>query len=335
MNEERPYIEKEVVTVVREYNPAYGDDRICVCGHVYYRHFDTYEEMEACGCKYCGCFDFKELTNRTRWILEENVFSEKCFDEMIVVLEKKAIPYARIKVIPFVHEIDGRKPPKYDGPTVVYGSLGVQKVADKEGWVPGVFGSEENFRMDVYRDKLGDLFLNADLEYMMISDVEHYMTLTGMERIFIKPRGDMKEFAGIVLDRSHFSDWYENMKSIGYLDGNDFEVVVCEPKSLGCEWRLVVVDGSIVASSLYRQYQQVMAEEHWHRPVNDVVYEAMEKFQPAPVYIIDVAQYGDEYKVIEYNTFNSAGFYDCNVEAIIDAVSTYVHKQHYEENSND
>ena len=31
-----PYIEKEIVTVIRMYNPEYGDDRICQCGHPYY-----------------------------------------------------------------------------------------------------------------------------------------------------------------------------------------------------------------------------------------------------------------------------------------------------------
>uniref|UniRef100_A0AB39C7D2 Uncharacterized protein n=1 Tax=Bacillus phage KoopaTroopa TaxID=3234046 RepID=A0AB39C7D2_9CAUD len=42
------------------YNPNFGDDKVCECGHTYYRHFDSYEDMEACGCKYCGCYDFKE-----------------------------------------------------------------------------------------------------------------------------------------------------------------------------------------------------------------------------------------------------------------------------------
>jgi len=44
----------------RCYNPEYGDSRICECGHTYYRHFDTYENMSPCGCKYCGCHTFKE-----------------------------------------------------------------------------------------------------------------------------------------------------------------------------------------------------------------------------------------------------------------------------------
>jgi len=41
------------------YDSEYGDDKACVCGHPYYRHFDTYENMRHVGCKYCGCFDFK------------------------------------------------------------------------------------------------------------------------------------------------------------------------------------------------------------------------------------------------------------------------------------
>lgn len=41
------------------YNPNFGDHRECQCGHSYYRHFDSYENMEAIGCKYCGCKEFK------------------------------------------------------------------------------------------------------------------------------------------------------------------------------------------------------------------------------------------------------------------------------------
>jgi len=43
-----------------KYNPKYGNDRVCECGDPYYRHFDTYDDMYPCGCKYCGCGTFKE-----------------------------------------------------------------------------------------------------------------------------------------------------------------------------------------------------------------------------------------------------------------------------------
>lgn len=56
----KPYIEISKVITLEKYNPMFGDDRICECGHKYYRHFDSYEDMNPSGCKYCVCFRFKE-----------------------------------------------------------------------------------------------------------------------------------------------------------------------------------------------------------------------------------------------------------------------------------
>jgi hypothetical protein len=58
-----PYLISIKVERIGVYNPEYGDSRECECGHDYYRHFDSYENMEAIGCKYCRCDNFKEKTN--------------------------------------------------------------------------------------------------------------------------------------------------------------------------------------------------------------------------------------------------------------------------------
>lgn len=60
MSNDDPYLTETVTEDRMHYNPGYGDNRICVCGHPYYRHFDPYEDMEAVGCKYCGCHEFRE-----------------------------------------------------------------------------------------------------------------------------------------------------------------------------------------------------------------------------------------------------------------------------------
>jgi hypothetical protein len=44
-----------------KYNPSFGDYKVCECGHFYYRHFDSYEDMKFIGCKYCSCHKFKEM----------------------------------------------------------------------------------------------------------------------------------------------------------------------------------------------------------------------------------------------------------------------------------
>ena len=62
---QKPYIitKKRVTITTRKYNPKFGDNKVCGCGHPYYRHFDSYENMEACGCKYCRCRTWHEGTN--------------------------------------------------------------------------------------------------------------------------------------------------------------------------------------------------------------------------------------------------------------------------------
>lgn len=69
-----PYIEIKKVVIEKQYNPEYGDDRICKCGHTYHRHFDSYENMHPCGCKYCECYTFVEEIKKNK-------------DELVTVLD--------------------------------------------------------------------------------------------------------------------------------------------------------------------------------------------------------------------------------------------------------
>lgn len=261
------------------------------------------------------------------WIIESKVFAEASFDEMIAHLTATETPHHIVRIIPFVHEIDGPVP-QVSGPVVCYGSIGVQKLSKAQGWSPGVFTDDETFRLSTYIDELDDLMVNDTIAVMPLSEVAEYLIepdpeIVQDDRFFIKPNSDNKEFAGTVMSVGEFGAWHAEMMSIGYLDTDDFDVVLSPMKELGCEWRVVVVDGKIVTSSLYKQYQTVRPERHILPEVAALVMEAHARFVPAPVYVIDIAQVGDAYKIIEYNTFNSAGFYAGDVPAIIDAISAY------------
>ena len=48
------------ITNLYKYNPDYGDNKLCQCGHPYTRHFDSYDDMDPVGCKYCICRHFEE-----------------------------------------------------------------------------------------------------------------------------------------------------------------------------------------------------------------------------------------------------------------------------------
>lgn len=60
LDDKYKYVIKTIT--LKLYNPEYGDDRICVCGHTYDRHFDWMEpeDDQTCSCKYCGCNDFND-----------------------------------------------------------------------------------------------------------------------------------------------------------------------------------------------------------------------------------------------------------------------------------
>jgi hypothetical protein len=280
------------------------------------------------------------------WVLESNVFAEVCFDQMVAHFKAKAIPYHVVKIIPFIHEIEGPGP-TIEGPVVVYGSIGIQKLAQVKQWHPGVFGDAKTFSETAAGRNLRDLYLNnyhfrysikyiADNLEAILRRLGNLPAANGGKyftggEFFIKPDTDTKEFAGQIIAIDEFRKWYAEMLNSGYLEENDFDVVISRPKKLGCEWRVVVVDGKISDCSLYRQYQMVKPERHILPEVEAVVAEAHARYNPAPVYVIDIAQVQTTdgewvYKVIEYNTFNSAGLYACDVTKVIDDINAHIER---------
>ena len=86
-----PYLFKIKVERERLYNPEYGDNRECECGHAYHRHFDSYEDMYNVGCKYCGCNDFKEKVTHSIPVAWDTSTNEPCSFETLTIGEKVMI----------------------------------------------------------------------------------------------------------------------------------------------------------------------------------------------------------------------------------------------------
>ena len=72
MKSDKPYITKRKIVIERLYNTDFGDDKVCGCGHSYYRHFDTYEEMSDVGCKYCDCRTWHPIPNEEEKLKKQN-----------------------------------------------------------------------------------------------------------------------------------------------------------------------------------------------------------------------------------------------------------------------
>lgn len=254
----------------------------------------------------------------TTWVIEQNIFKEQAFKDIISYFQTNNIPYHTIQVKPFEHTIVG-KVPNILGPAVVYGSVGLSDVCKRHKWIPGVFESPQ-INCVSFQQYLGEDYLNYD------GTVGSFQQLkTNLTEYFIRPIADSKDFAGTVMTDSEFRKWQTNMWDSGYLDkDNDVPVFVASPKYIKREWRTVVVNGIPIAGSLYRENGRTKLQEGFPEEVWHTVARAVSKLNPCPVFVADVAYTGDGYKIIEYNTFNHAGFYASNVKEVIKRVNEYV-----------
>lgn len=226
-----------------------------------------------------------------------------------------------IKIVPFERSVVGGDP-VIEGPVVAYGTTAIDTVVERNGWSPGVWRAD-GVRESRVQAALGDLYMNSSMVVCPVSEAHTVALEKGYEFFFVKPDTDSKEFPGTISDPNRFPSWVEPMMQHEWI-GRDFDVCVSPLVEIGIEWRLPVVNGKVVDYSIYRQWRQVMPAREIYQEVLDVAAEAIARHDPAPVYVIDIGQADGDLKVIEYNGFNSAGLYACDVANIVDAINEYV-----------
>lgn len=64
LHNDTSYVPAEEDAIAEQYDEQFGDNKLCLCGHPYYRHFDTYDNMSAIGCKYCTHYGEKHVKER-------------------------------------------------------------------------------------------------------------------------------------------------------------------------------------------------------------------------------------------------------------------------------
>jgi uncharacterized protein YuzB (UPF0349 family) len=133
------------------------------------------------------------------------------------------------------------------------------------------------------------------------------------------------------------AEWKEqivNLSNTGYCYLTpDTPVMYAPPKKVDFEARFFIVDGKIVSGSSYRSFGTVLYQRIENngllRPMLDFAQSmanhsscsAEMLYDPIHVaYVMDVAQVGGEYKVIEINALNSAGFYSTDMAAVVRAI---------------
>ncbi len=254
-----------------------------------------------------------------RWAIQSNLVNAADVDKLLDACRQHGRPAVTFETIPFSNQ-----PPAldFDQPTVFYGATGCMSNVWQAGtWSPGVFFDPQRFSFPEWARAYHGHCLNGEAREMTLASLaaeEHQP-----ERLFfLRPIHDDKAFAGEVMAFAEIRNW------VGELDQTvlspDTPILVAEPVGISHEWRLFLVDGKVSTGSHYRSRQRLNV----YAGIPDEVIEFAEKlarvWQPAPVFVLDVARSGDQLYVVEINCFNSSGFYASDVAKLVGDVSRYI-----------
>ncbi|MBT9292727.1 ATP-grasp domain-containing protein [Prosthecodimorpha staleyi] len=254
------------------------------------------------------------------WVVQEDFLGADVAAELSVLLERAGLRHDFVRLRLRGGGLEPEIAP--GGPVVVIGSVALVRIGRARGWAPGGWlgrdGDEDHFSFEACRGALGDRMLNVDGRVRRFAEV----TELDAGRAFIRPADDGKAFAGAVVTREAFSSWRAGIAGpdAPWPVAPECRVVVAPARDILSETRFIVVDGQVVAGSLYRRGGQALSDG----PIDDAVAafarEVAAIWTPDRVVTLDVAQTSDGPKVIEFNNFNSARWYAVDPGRIVAAI---------------
>jgi len=277
------------------------------------------------------------------------VFLEDFVDQLAEALVDQGRDFWWIDYAPFGAKMSLPVPGTKDGKqitgddcVVTYGSINlVRRLLRgnpwfKDVWQPTAWMNLENLACTAYYSHWRKHMLvreNAFVTWaMLVEDTGFfYEKFSSGGCLFIKPNQNLKLFTGKVVSRKGF-DEFRRVEQDCYDVPGDCLCVVAKPYAISGEWRFVIADGKVVTGSRYRKDGKQSLGRAIHKDVPWMLAEelACDPWQPDVAYVVDIAQSGDEYGLLEIGAVNSAGLYHCDPKAVVDAISFLAEREYSE-----
>ena len=222
--------------------------------------------------------------------------------------------------------------PKLDNPVVFHGSLGnAHAIRSRvQAWKPGAYCATDAFHCSVWYPRAEKWLLHRRCKILpasqLIAEPGRAFEQVGADNeAFVRPDSPLKPFAGRVLARDAVR--LAALDHGFYYDDEHLPVVVAPLRSVGQEWRFVVVDRRVVAGSGYladgrKAVAQAPDSEAWQFAAEV----ASEMEPPEPVYVLDVCETPEGLRLLELNPFSGADLYACDLQTIVAEVGAFIEK---------
>jgi hypothetical protein len=258
------------------------------------------------------------------WVIQSNLIDPVQISQIVDACNGQGLPYVGVQVLPFIEDIKFLTEEPTHEFCIPYGSTKLVRLAQERKW-KGMFFDHEKFRVDVWNANRSDM-LNDDAEVMLVAELRNKVeSIADDEVYFIRPVEDLKAFNGTVTTAKEIRHWMSSVDSGNFSFDENTPVIVAQPKKILAEWRWFIVGGKIISGSTYRMHGQRLVQRETDPDVINEAQELADGWLPHDVCVMDVAviEGSPLPKVIEFNCFNSSGFYYHDIGAIVKAATKY------------
>jgi hypothetical protein len=243
-----------------------------------------------------------------KFLIQNNIFTSEELDYLENCL--KGLNYQYIGIVPFEHSLTSDE--KLTGLNYIpYGSTELVKKC-----------RELNFK-GVYFNPLNDYRQALNNQVPMLNNqiitVEELLKLKD-ENLFVRPIGDLKLFNGQVYQIDELQDLLKSgldggSSKIGELKLSD-ELIISPPRLIKAEYRAFIVNRKVVSICRYKLNGRLNPAKEVSQEVINFAEFITQDWLPHDNVVADICRIGNDYKVVEFNCINCAGFYLNDMKAV-------------------
>lgn len=262
-----------------------------------------------------------------RWVVQSNLLAEDDIANISSACAKAGFDFEPVQVVPFSDEL-----PKFtldDKTNIYYGStVFIAKLDELLGFPDGIFFCSKAFQMSNYNARWGKHMLNFGAIDTTLGEFPYLSNIPGGD-LFVRPNADDKSFAGEVMTDIELFEWAHRVRSneeTERIHGNVPSLTINTPILVGPayrverEWRNFIIDGKVVASTLYRKDHKLFKRREAPQEMLDFVHARCREYTPHRIFVMDIALCDNSYYIVECGCFNSVGFYCADIDVIVEAV---------------
>jgi len=245
------------------------------------------------------------------YIVQENVFKEENYDNLIAALDRFNFDYEIVDLLPFVEDFEFKTKRKDVFP---FGAVKMSRISRKYGWYPGS-QLNENHDYLVYSKYYKENLLNYDSEIIDFGNQDFFHK----EIFFARPVLDSKIFTGRIFDMDQWEEFREEALTNGHsvlLDKNS-KIQISSVKKIQKEIRFWIVKGEIATASQYRLGNRYCLDSLVDKSAYNFVNKMIKLFELNEAFVMDICLINNNYKIVETGCINSCGFYRADMQKLI------------------